>query len=141
MHTLNILNINTYICIHTYIHKCIRIYIGGCESGKPDPVYSVDMHPLNVPDNNNDNTDDDNEKTDDDNNDNNDDSDNDDNDNNNCHTYIGGCESGKPDPVYSVDMHPLNVLATAGIDANVPPKGSVRVSIFIYVYVYIYTYI
>ena len=44
----------------------------------------------------------------------------------------GGCESGKPDPVYSIDMHPLNVLATAGIDANVPPKGSVRVSLVIY---------
>lgn len=41
----------------------------------------------------------------------------------------GGNENGKPDPVYSVDLHPLNVLATAGIDANVPPKGSVRVSV------------
>jgi hypothetical protein len=40
----------------------------------------------------------------------------------------GGNENGKPDPVYSVDMHPLDVLATAGIDANIPPKGSVRVS-------------
>lgn len=40
----------------------------------------------------------------------------------------GGAENGKPDPVYSVDMHPQNVLATAGKDANVPPKGSVRVS-------------
>jgi hypothetical protein len=40
----------------------------------------------------------------------------------------GGNENGKPDPVYSCDLHPLNVLATAGIDANVPPKGSVRVS-------------
>jgi hypothetical protein len=40
----------------------------------------------------------------------------------------GGNENGKPDPVYSVDLHPLNVLATAGIDANVPPKGSVRVN-------------
>ena len=40
----------------------------------------------------------------------------------------GGIENGKPDPVYSVDMHPLDILATAGIDANVPPKGSVRVS-------------
>jgi hypothetical protein len=70
------------------------------------------------------------------------------------HAYIGGCESGKPDPVYSVDMHPLNVLATAGIDANVPPKGSVRVRraniyvdiceymcIHIYIYTYIYMYI
>jgi hypothetical protein len=41
----------------------------------------------------------------------------------------GGNENGKPDPVYSVDMHPLDVLATAGIDANIPPKGSVRVRI------------
>lgn len=60
----------------------------------------------------------------------------------------GGNENGKPDPVYSVDIlsHSSNskknsstylsssvlettsVLATAGIDANVPPKGSVRVS-------------
>ncbi len=40
----------------------------------------------------------------------------------------GGNENGKPDPVFSVDLHPSNVLATAGIDANVPPKGSVRVS-------------
>ena len=39
----------------------------------------------------------------------------------------GGNENGKPDPVYSVDMHPSNILATAGIDASVPPKGSVRV--------------
>ena len=39
----------------------------------------------------------------------------------------GGNENGKPDPVYSVDLHPLGVLATAGIDANIPPKGSVRV--------------
>ena len=38
----------------------------------------------------------------------------------------GGQENGKTDPVYSIDFHPLNVLATAGIDANVPPKGSVR---------------
>jgi hypothetical protein len=42
----------------------------------------------------------------------------------------GGNENGKPDPVYSVDIHPLDVLATAGIDANIPPKGSVRVRIF-----------
>jgi hypothetical protein len=59
----------------------------------------------------------------------------------------GGNENGKPDPVYSVDIlsHSSNskkdsstylsssvsetttVMATAGIDANVPPKGSVRV--------------
>jgi hypothetical protein len=41
----------------------------------------------------------------------------------------GGNENGKPDPVYSVDFHPQEmVLLTSGIDANVPPKGSVRVS-------------
>ena len=39
----------------------------------------------------------------------------------------GGNENGKPDPVYSVDLHPTNVLATAGVDASTPPKGSVRV--------------
>jgi hypothetical protein len=39
----------------------------------------------------------------------------------------GGNENGKPDPVYSVDLHASGVLATAGIDENVPPKGSVRV--------------
>lgn len=41
----------------------------------------------------------------------------------------GGNENGKPDPVYSIDCHPAeNVLLTSGIDASVPPKGSVRVS-------------
>ncbi len=40
----------------------------------------------------------------------------------------GGNEHGKPDPVYSVDFHPKeHVMLTTGIDANVPPKGSVRV--------------
>ena len=39
----------------------------------------------------------------------------------------GGMVLGKNDPVFSVDMHPLNVLATGGIDGNVPPKGSVHV--------------
>lgn len=40
----------------------------------------------------------------------------------------GGNENGKADPVYSVDFHPDdNVLCTSGIDASVPPKGSVRV--------------
>lgn len=39
----------------------------------------------------------------------------------------GGNENGKPDPVYSIDFHPTGILATAGIDANVPPRGSVRV--------------
>ena len=39
----------------------------------------------------------------------------------------GGNDNGKPDPVYSVDLHPTNILATAGIDAGFPPKGSVRV--------------
>ncbi len=38
----------------------------------------------------------------------------------------GGNEAGKPDPVFAVDFHPTGVLATAGIDENVPPKGSVR---------------
>lgn len=42
----------------------------------------------------------------------------------------GGNEHGKPDPVYSVDIHPTEpILLTSGIDANVPPKGSVRVRI------------
>jgi len=43
----------------------------------------------------------------------------------------GAHEEGKPDPVYSVDYHPIeNVLTTSGIDATEPPnvKGSVRVS-------------
>lgn len=40
----------------------------------------------------------------------------------------GGNENGKPDPVYAVDVSCCNLLATAGIDASVPPKGSVRVS-------------
>ena len=41
----------------------------------------------------------------------------------------GGNENGKPDPVYSVDFHPVaQVMCTSGIDASVPPKGSVRVS-------------
>ena len=40
----------------------------------------------------------------------------------------GGNENGKPDPVYSIDFHPSGLLVTAGIDAAVPPKGSVRVS-------------
>lgn len=41
----------------------------------------------------------------------------------------GGNENGKPDPVYSVDYHTLdgNILCTTGIDASIPPKGSVRV--------------
>ncbi len=44
----------------------------------------------------------------------------------------GGNEHGKPDPIYSLDYHPNElVLLTTGIDASVPPKGSVRVS-FIY---------
>ncbi len=38
----------------------------------------------------------------------------------------GATESGKPDPVFSVDLHPNNVLATAGVDENLPPKGCVR---------------
>ena len=39
----------------------------------------------------------------------------------------GANEAGKPDPVYSVDLHPTeNVLSTSGIDDSIPPKGSVR---------------
>ena len=38
----------------------------------------------------------------------------------------GGHEAGKPDPVFSVDMHPEGVLATAGVDERVPPNGTVR---------------
>ncbi len=41
----------------------------------------------------------------------------------------GGVTDGKADPVYSVDFHPKeNVLLTTGIDASVPPRGSIRVS-------------
>jgi hypothetical protein len=41
----------------------------------------------------------------------------------------GGLDHGKPDPVYSVDYHPKeNILLTTGIDASVPPKGSIRVN-------------
>jgi hypothetical protein len=41
----------------------------------------------------------------------------------------GANEVGKPDPVYSVDIHPTeNVLLTTGIDGSSPAKGSVRVS-------------
>lgn len=36
--------------------------------------------------------------------------------------------NGKPDPVFSLDIHPTNVLATAGIDGSTPPRGSVHVS-------------
>ena len=42
--------------------------------------------------------------------------------------WHGGGDGGKPDPVLSVDIYGNNVLATSGIDANIPPKGSVRVS-------------
>eukprot|EP01035_Chromulina_nebulosa_P020755 gene20755-26911_t len=38
----------------------------------------------------------------------------------------GGCENGKPDPIYSIDIHPMNILATAGVDGSMPPKGAVR---------------
>ena len=38
----------------------------------------------------------------------------------------GGNEGGKPDPVYALDIHPDGVLATAGVDETVPPKGTVR---------------
>jgi hypothetical protein len=42
----------------------------------------------------------------------------------------GGNENGKPDPVYAVDFHPAGILVTAGIDANLPPKGCARVSLY-----------
>ena len=38
----------------------------------------------------------------------------------------GAIVEGKTDPVFSVDLHPTNVLCTAGIDENLPPKGCVR---------------
>lgn len=37
----------------------------------------------------------------------------------------GGAENGKPDPVFSVDLLD-DLLLTAGVDENIPPKGSVR---------------
>jgi hypothetical protein len=39
----------------------------------------------------------------------------------------GGLLPGKPDPVLSIDMYQEDILVTAGIDANIPPKGSIRV--------------
>jgi hypothetical protein len=46
--------------------------------------------------------------------------------------WQGGGENGKPDPVYSVDLHPVeDVLLTSGIDASIPPKGSVRVNLLL----------
>lgn len=41
----------------------------------------------------------------------------------------GGLEDGKTDPVYSVDCIFPDIVVTAGIDANVPPKGCIRVRI------------
>lgn len=41
----------------------------------------------------------------------------------------GGAENGKPDPVFSVDIFDKDILATAGVDENIPPKGSMRVSL------------
>ena len=38
----------------------------------------------------------------------------------------GGSENGKPDPVFSCDLNASNILATAGIDAGLPPKGCIR---------------
>ena len=38
----------------------------------------------------------------------------------------GQNEKGKPDRVYSIDMHPTNVLVTAGIDDSCPALGCVR---------------
>jgi hypothetical protein len=39
----------------------------------------------------------------------------------------GGNENGKTDPVYSLDIHPSNILVTSGVDSSVPPKGCIRV--------------
>ncbi len=40
----------------------------------------------------------------------------------------GANENGKPDPIYSVDFHPKEaLLATGGIDGNLPANGCVRV--------------
>lgn len=41
----------------------------------------------------------------------------------------GANENGKTDPVYSVDFHPKElILATSGVDGNLPANGCVRVS-------------
>jgi len=39
----------------------------------------------------------------------------------------GGSTKGKPERVFSVDVHPKGVLATTGYDENVPPKGCTRI--------------
>lgn len=40
----------------------------------------------------------------------------------------GGTDHGKTDPVFSIDFHPtLPLLISSGIDASVPPRGSIRV--------------
>ena len=39
----------------------------------------------------------------------------------------GGLQPGKPDPVLSIDLLEENLLITSGIDANIPPKGTIRV--------------
>lgn len=41
-------------------------------------------------------------------------------------SLLGTNENGKADPVYSVDMHRSNVLATAGINEKSPPMGCAR---------------
>lgn len=38
----------------------------------------------------------------------------------------GATVEGKTDPVFSLDVGPGNILCTAGIDENLPPKGCVR---------------
>ncbi len=38
----------------------------------------------------------------------------------------GGNENGKTDPVLAIDILGTSILATAGIDANVPPRGTAR---------------
>lgn len=41
----------------------------------------------------------------------------------------GANERGKPDPVYTLDLHPTEaLLATGGIDDGMPAKGTARVS-------------
>lgn len=40
----------------------------------------------------------------------------------------GGLQPGKPDPVLSNDILFNNILITSGIDASIPPKGTIRVN-------------
>ena len=38
----------------------------------------------------------------------------------------GGQTNGKTERVYSVDIHPIGILVTSGIDGSSPAKGCVR---------------